>query len=172
MTVTLTPCTPADLPVLQAVSRATFADTFGAENSAADLAAYLDRAYSLEQLSSELAQPTTQFIFVRVDETVAGYLKVNWGSSQSDHEGENLLEVERIYILPDFKRQGLGRQLFTYAEQLARQLEKAGIWLGVWEHNLPAQKFYQRLGFQEIGDHVFQLGSDAQRDLILRKTLV
>lgn len=172
MTITLTPCTPDDLPALQAVSRATFADTFGAENSAADLAAYLERAYNLAQLSSEMSQPTTQFVFVRQADTVAGYLKLNWGESQSDHEGENLLEVERIYILPEFKRQGLGRQLLTYAEQTARQLNKAGIWLGVWENNFAAQKFYQKLGFQAVGDHVFQLGSEAQRDLILRKTLV
>ncbi|WP_203640874.1 GNAT family N-acetyltransferase [Levilactobacillus andaensis] len=165
-------CTLADLKTLQQVSRATFADTFGAANTPTDLAEYLDTAYSDAQLTQEMQQPTTRFEFILVDDQVAGYLKLNWGASQSERRGPATLEIERIYILPAFKRQGLGRQFYDDAVATAKQLGCRTIWLGVWEHNEPAQKFYQRMGFQQVGDHVFQLGTDAQRDLILEKTLV
>jgi ribosomal protein S18 acetylase RimI-like enzyme len=44
-------------------------------------------------------------------------------------------------------------------------------WLGVWEKNPRAISFYEKSGFAVVGDHVFVLGSDAQRDLVLAKRL-
>lgn len=164
--------TEADLPALQQLSRTTFSDTFGAVNTAANLAVYLERAYSLPQLARELAEPTSMFTFIYQDEQLAGYLKLNWGATQSEAQGADSLEIQRIYVLPAFKRQGLGRQLFQLARQTAEQLGKTAIWLGVWEHNDSARAFYQQMGFVVVGEHVFQLGHSTQRDLILRKTLV
>lgn len=45
------------------------------------------------------------------------------------------------------------------------------VWLGVWERNPRAIAFYRRSGFVEVGEHVFQLGSDPQRDVIMAKAL-
>ena len=41
------------------------------------------------------------------------------------------------------------------------------IWLGVWEQNLRALAFYRKYGFEVVGNHVFQFGTDAQTDLIM-----
>ena len=44
-------------------------------------------------------------------------------------------------------------------------------WLGVWERNLRATAFFRKFNFEEVGDHIFSVGSDPQRDIILvRKT--
>ncbi|AYM02709.1 GNAT family N-acetyltransferase [Levilactobacillus brevis] len=172
MTGKIKACTPAEVGQLQAVCRQTFTATFGADNTAADLAAYLDTAYNQPQLLQEMRQPTTTYDLMWVDGQVAGYLKLNWGPTQSEQRGNSALEIERIYILPAFKRQGLGRQFYQHAVAQAQSLGLTSIWLGVWEHNPAAQRFYQAMGFQQVGDHVFQLGSDQQRDLILAKTLV
>ena len=40
------------------------------------------------------------------------------------------------------------------------------MWLGVWEYNPRAQRFYEKNGFQIVGKHVFQLGADPQTDLL------
>ena len=45
------------------------------------------------------------------------------------------------------------------------------LWLGVWEQNPRAIRFYRRLGFREVGDHVFVLGTDPQRDLVMVRSL-
>ena len=45
------------------------------------------------------------------------------------------------------------------------------MWLGVWEENHRANAFYRKHGYAEVGEHVFMLGADAQRDLILAKIL-
>ncbi|WLT29980.1 N-acetyltransferase [Geothrix sp. PMB-07] len=46
------------------------------------------------------------------------------------------------------------------------------IWLGVWENNHRALAFYRRWGFQEVGEHVFKIGEQVDRDLILAKPLL
>jgi ribosomal protein S18 acetylase RimI-like enzyme len=41
------------------------------------------------------------------------------------------------------------------------------VWLGVWEMNPRAISFYAKCGFTVVGEHVFVLGGDPQRDLVL-----
>ena len=55
--------------------------------------------------------------------------------------------------------------------ETARTQGAAAVWLGVWEHNARAARFYQRFAFTEVGDHVFLLGADPQRDLIMVRSL-
>ena len=55
--------------------------------------------------------------------------------------------------------------------RLARERAADHLWLGVWEHNPRAIAFYRKYGFREVGEHVFQLGRDPQRDLILVRSV-
>ena len=156
---------------LMTISRETFTDTFGSANDSQTLTQYLDSAYSALQLRSELNNADSTFWSITVDGVWAGYLKLNIGQAQSENFGDAALEIERIYVRRRFKRQGLGTKLYQLALNQAEQLGKTRIILGVWEHNEPAQKFYQRLGFHQIGAHTFQLGTDAQTDYIMEKKL-
>lgn len=156
---------------LQTISRDTFSDTFGQDNTPDDLEQYLTDAYSSDQLATELQQLATTFYFIYVENNVAGYLKLNWDKNQSEDYGSDTLEVERIYISPAYKRLGLGTELINHASVVARQQQKNAIWLGVWENNQAALYFYTKLGFHEIGEHFFKLGSDQQRDIIMQKDL-
>jgi len=169
MTTVIKPVTRQDLPQLQAISRETFKDTFEANTPDADMAQFLDQAYSAEQLTAELNTSGSDFYFIYQDQQLAGYLKLNIGDAQTEPLGDETLELGRIYILPAFKRQGLGNKLFAFAMQQAKDAGKQAIWLGVWEHNEPALKFYTKLGFKQFSDHIFQVGNDKQRDLLMRK---
>ena len=40
-------------------------------------------------------------------------------------------------------------------------------WLGVWENNFRAIKFYRKYGFKKFGQHSFLLGKDLQTDYLL-----
>jgi ribosomal protein S18 acetylase RimI-like enzyme len=50
-------------------------------------------------------------------------------------------------------------------------MKKDNIWLGVWEHNHQAIKFYTTWGFEKFGDHLFLLGDDPQTDWLMKKEL-
>ncbi|KRM87263.1 GNAT family N-acetyltransferase [Lacticaseibacillus thailandensis] len=168
MTNTITRITKADIPTLVQMARTTFANTFNANTAPDDMHAFLDTAYSPDQLTAELMTPGTSFWFVNVDGTPAGYLKLNVDDAvTSDVKATNALELERIYILPAFKRHGLGTLLFNHAVHMAQQLHKDTIALGVWEHNEPAKAFYAKHHFHKVGEHAFVVGNDPQRDWLM-----
>ena len=163
--------TMADVTKLQKVSQETFKDTFGAYNTDDDMSWYLNNQLSIQRLEEQLQTENSFFYFLEKNHQVVGYLKLNINDAQSEDQGKDALEVERIYVRPDYKRLGYGRQLMDYAVTRAYQLDKKFVWLGVWEYNHAAQKFYAALGFSEFGDHLFTLGGARQRDVLMKKEL-
>lgn len=161
-----------DLPELIAISRETFADTFGKDNSPEDMAKFLDENYNEDKLGGEMATPGSFFYFLKADGEVAGYLKLDVDGAQNEEVDPNGLEIERIYLRKSFQHRGLGKQLVEFAEEKGREWGKSVLWLGVWEHNENAKNFYASRGLTRFSEHVFVLGDDRQTDFLLKKALV
>lgn len=160
-----------DVGLLQEISRKTFFDTFAEVNSEENMKNYLEHALSTEQLSSELANASSEFYFAFADDVLAGYLKLNAGDAQTEVQVEAALEVERIYVIKQMQGKGIGQALNDFAIHRAKQQGAKYIWLGVWENNPKAIDFYKKNGFVEFGQHIFPLGDDDQRDLLMKKEL-
>lgn len=161
-----------DINELQKVSVETFYDTFADQNTEKNMQDYVSNSYKLETLTEELKNKNSFFYFVLSDEDdIMGYLKLNISDAQSEDDFENALEIERIYIRKEFQKQGLGKVLYNIALTKATELEKQRIWLGVWEFNQNAKAFYQHLGFEFVGSHIFNMGADHQTDLIMVKSI-
>ncbi|EOH92897.1 hypothetical protein UAW_02938 [Enterococcus haemoperoxidus ATCC BAA-382] len=161
-----------DLVALKALSIKTFTDTFAKDNTPEDLKEYLDQAYTEEKLANELQNQDSEFYFIYSEDQLAGYLKINVNEAQTETIEEDALEIERIYIDSNFKRLGLGKMLYHKAIERAKELNKTSIWLGVWEKNFSAMKFYHKMGFTQVGQHSFYMGEDEQIDLIMKMELV
>ena len=100
-----------------------------------------------------------------------GYLKLNMGESQTELKDNDALEIERIYVLKDFHGKKVGQLLFDKAITIAKELQLAYVWLGVWEENKKALQFYTKNGFVEFDQHVFVLGDEAQTDIMMKLAL-
>jgi ribosomal protein S18 acetylase RimI-like enzyme len=169
--ITIRPVSALDLAALQAVGRKTFVETFAANNSEENLAAYLAEGFSKQKLEAELLNENSRFYFALQKEDVIGYLKVNLGDAQSEKQDPNALEIERIYVLQQYHGKQVGLLLYEQALAIAKARKAPYMWLGVWEENPRAIRFYQKQGFVEFGEHIFQLGDDAQRDVLMKKIL-
>jgi diamine N-acetyltransferase len=172
MTVNIKKCTLSDLRELQEISCETFNETFSHQNSPENMKAYLEKAFNLEQLEKELSNINSQFYFVYFNDEIAGYLKINTSEAQSEEMGDESLEIERIYVKQMFQKHGLGKFLLNKAVDMANELNKKELWLGVWEKNENAIAFYKKMGFVQTGVHSFQMGDEEQMDLIMTKTLI
>ena len=170
-TLQILPATLEDLATLQAIGRKTFAETFADSNSEENLAAYLEEGFSEDKLGAELRNENSRFYFALQKEEVIGYLKVNFGDAQSEKQDPNALEIERIYVLQQYHGKQVGALLYEQALAIAKERKAPFIWLGVWEENPRAIRFYQKQGFVEFGEHIFQLGDDAQRDVLMKLEL-
>lgn len=171
MEVNIQPVKPNDLKKLRNISIETFSQTFGSVNSQDSLQEYFNVAYNLTELAKELANPHSEFYFIFYNHRLAGYLKLNIENSQSEKMGDKALEIERIYIRKNFKRLGLGSKLINFSLERAQRLNKTTIWLGVWEHNEGAKAFYSKKGFLQFSDHIFELGGDPQRDILMQRSV-
>lgn len=164
-------CSLEDLAILQMISRRTFEDTFATMNDEANMNAYLQTAFDREKLRRELLNASSSFYFIYFDGELAGYLKLNMDDAQTDLHDPRSLEVERIYVLKKYQGKGIGGRLMDKAIEIAREQNKSFIWLGVWERNEAALRFYKKNGFYQIGKHLFIVGDDPQTDLVMRKDL-
>lgn len=169
--ITIRPASPLDLAALQAIGRKTFEEAFAANNSEENLAAYLEEGFSKEKLEAELRNENSKFYFALQTNEIIGYLKVNMGDAQSEKQDPIPLEIERIYVLQQYHGKQVGLLLYEQALAIAKARKAPYMWLGVWEENPRAIRFYQKQGFVEFGEHIFQLGDDAQRDVLMKKML-
>jgi ribosomal protein S18 acetylase RimI-like enzyme len=159
----------ADVTILQQISIDTFRETFAATNDASDLQQYLDTSYSLTKLTAEILNPESSFYLLYAADVPVGYLKVNFGAAQTEKYDENTVELERIYLLAAYHGIGAGQFMLDSAIQFAKEARAHFIWLGVWEHNQKAIRFYEKNDFVITGSHVFQLGTDMQTDLLMKR---
>lgn len=160
-----------DIDQLQKIGRQTFYETFSAANSEENMSKYLDEKFSIEKLTTELKDNNSEFYFATLDDDVIGYLKLNFGQSQTEIKNDKAIEIERIYVLRSFHGKSVGQILYDRAMHIARRRNADFVWLGVWEENLRAINFYKKNGFVEFDKHVFKLGNDEQTDIMMKLQL-
>lgn len=163
--------TIVDIGKLQNIGRQTFYETFAEANTEEDMQNYLNENFSATKLEAELINPDSEFYFATINKKVVGYLKINFGQAQTELKGNNALEIERIYVLKEFHGKQVGQILYNKALKVAKQHNFDILWLGVWEENFRAIRFYRKNGFVEFDKHIFKLGNDEQIDIMMKLDL-
>ena len=119
--------------------------------------------WSEKSVASELGNRLSLWLVAMDGDTVAGYV-----GSQSVLDEADMMNVA---VHPDYRRQGIGRELVL---ALAEALQKKGIrglMLEVRQSNAPAIALYEQLGFQQVGMRPNYYRNPKENALILRKEL-
>jgi len=157
----------SDLEAIQHISKETFIETFAAVNTPENMNEYVRENFSSEQLTAEINNPNSQFYLATSGTQTVGYLKLNFGSAQTENSDKNALEIQRIYVSQEFHGKKVGQLLLDEAIKIGRQMLIDTVWLGVWEENHRALQFYRKNGFIEFDKHLFILGDEEQTDLLM-----
>lgn len=165
------PATATDAARLAELGAQTFYDTFAVDNTPEDMTAYLSSSFSPALQEAELADSGTKFLIAEIDGAAVGYAKLQSNASPPCVTGSNPIELCRLYVSQSVIGSGVGAALMQACIDEAKTEGRKTMWLGVWEHNERAQKFYKRWGFQIAGEQNFQLGSDAQKDLVMYRDI-
>ena len=162
-----------DAPALSAIARQTFYDTFTGTCTEEDMQGFLDRYYSVAQLGKELQNEETFCFFAEADGIPVAYLQFREDyNSFPEVKKWKALELKRIYVLKELQVKVIAQKLMDFFLEFAAENKYEAVWLGVWEHNLRAQKFYEKYGFVNSGyTHDFPIGSTPQTDFWLWKFL-
>ena len=156
---------------LRVLSIVTFTETYAQFNTEEDMRNYIDTEFSVEKLASDVNGGDSVFYLAFDGTKPIGYIKVNYAPTQTDLYDPKSLELERIYVLKEYHGKRAGQFLLDAALDIALKNKLDYLWLGVWDKNLNAQKFYAKNGFTAFGTHTFLLGQDEQLDILLKKEL-
>ena len=168
---TIRPGTLEDAALLSELGARTFSETFASDNTPEDLAAYMAASFNVAQQTAELKDPASIFLIAEVDGRAAGYARLHNGEPEKDVEGAKPIELVRLYVSREWLGRGIGAQLMRACIDEARRAGHDSVWLGVWEGNPRAQAFYRKWNFRPVGEHIFRLGSDLQRDILMERSV-
>lgn len=168
-TIEITKVKPNEIVSLQKIGRQTFQETFSDSNSEENMKNYLEQGFSVEKLTSELHNKDSEFYFATHENKIIGYLKINFGDSQTELKDNKALEIERIYVVNAFHGKRVGQLLYDKAITIAKEKGVEYVWLGVWEENVRAIHFYSKNGFVAFDKHIFKLGDDEQTDIMMKR---
>ena len=167
----LTPIALSESVQLQALAKRTYIAAFKSKNKPGVIETYLETAFAKAQLETELQNKQSYWYFAKNNTQLLGYLKLNTHTAQTEFKEPEGLEIERIYMDMPYLRKGIGGKLLDFSISKAKELRKTYIWLGVWEHNPDAIRFYKKRGFTITGTHDYDMIAEIQTDYIMRLAL-
>jgi ribosomal protein S18 acetylase RimI-like enzyme len=163
--------TENDARELLELSRQTFIDTFGPHNTPENMRLYVESTFTLDEIKKELKDANSTFILTQEGNQLIGYAKLRDNKNPDELRGTHAIEIERIYSIQAYLGKNVGKALMQACLDLARSRGYSVIWLGVWEHNPRAIRFYEKYGFEKFSSHPFWLGNDLQTDLLMKRSL-
>lgn len=161
--------TEKDASLIAEISRETFYDSFAEQNTPEDMELFMEQQFSASRLIEELYDASNIFFLAYSEEEPVGYIKMKQGAHADLTDVSQAIEICRFYARKHLIGKGIGRAMMLYAIQYAQTADYKTIWLGVWEHNKRAIDFYRSFGFQKFSEHDFVLGTDVQRDWLMKR---
>ncbi|HOY07388.1 MAG TPA: GNAT family N-acetyltransferase [Saprospiraceae bacterium] len=157
MFITFQKCLLSDLELLQYVGRATYEPYYRHIWLENGLEWYMERCFGEETLTRELSDPEIEYWIGRDDlGHIAGFMKFYLHKSMPEKGESNALFLEKIYLMPDFFRKGVGQIFLVAAEQKATELHCKALWLNVMTNGPIAA--YRKAGYEICGSTRFEYG--------------
>jgi len=168
-----------DARLLSAMGRLTFTQSYASIIPPEELASYTSRAFSLEQLRSELTVPGITYLLALAGTTACGYSKLARLTSGGlapttpplEINSPNPAELVRLYVLPDWTGKGIGTTLIKESLDAALEQGYSSCWLRVWRGNERAIRFYHNWGFRELGSEPYNVGKCRETVLLMVRAL-
>jgi ribosomal protein S18 acetylase RimI-like enzyme len=123
-----------------------------------------------------LASPDHILLLAAVDGESAGYTMLITGEPHDPDVAAALrvrptIELSKVYVMPEHHGGGVARALMDASLAAAREAGAAGMWLGVNNENVRANRFYDKSGFEIVGMKKFRLGDVDEEDFVRERAL-
>lgn len=161
--------TAEDAGFIADIGARTFEASFGADNRPEDMQQYLSMNFSIDNVKAKLSDPASIFLLAYEDARAVGYAMLRVSKKPVSVLGPEPIELVRFYIEAEIIGKGYGSALMHACLEESQKNGYRTIWLGVWEKNQRAIRFYRKWGFTKVGTQEFVLGSDLQNDHILAR---
>ncbi len=165
--ISIRPATESDAEILADLGAWTFSDTYSSILPAEDIEDYLGKAFSVEQMLRDIADPQVLLFLGSVSNTVCSYIKLQPTPTREVIAGNKPIELLRLYLLPRWKGMGIGSALMDVGLSAARDESHDTCWLKVWKGNQRAIEFYRHRGFSQVGSEQYPVGSTSRKVILM-----
>lgn len=163
--------TMADLNLISVIAITTHYEAYFELDPSHDLADYCLRFFNLETVKGELNDPHLTFLLVEFEGNAVGFAQLREGKKIDVMQDKNAIEIQRIYLIDKVKAKKIGRALFEKCCEIGREKGYETVWLGVWDKNIEAQKFYEKIGMKNVGLTDFSDGKNKFINFVFAKDL-
>jgi len=146
----------ADCAVLSRLSEATYRSHFASIWSPAQAEAYIAAEYGAAALAESLARPDLSlWLIAERDREPIGFAKLNWERPLPVDATRSGTELQKIYLLAAETGKGHGGVMLGAVIDRAQRAGNGLLWLDVLKSNAGARAFYERHGFNTVGEIPF-----------------
>jgi ribosomal protein S18 acetylase RimI-like enzyme len=165
--ITLRRATLADADDLARFGAQSFRDAYAHTTDPSDLALHIEQTYTSERQHAEFGSPDVRLMLALDQNEIAGYSYVRLASPHALVDPSGAAELKRFYVGSAWHGCGVAQSLMQATLEASRAEGARAVWLTVWSENARALRFYARMGFVDIGETTFLLGTDLQNDRVL-----
>lgn len=153
--------TPEDAQFIALLGRITFTETFSEYfNDKKDLFHYYEQTFNVPKIRLSLQKESNRYWIALWNGLPVGYAKLKINSTTEFISDESTSQLQKVYVLKEFLDKKIGKLLMAELMQSFNESDKSYIWLSVLKQNERALKFYYRNNFKNVGEHLFQIGSE------------
>ena len=161
-----------DAPSIALLGRTTFTETFGHFfRDPQDLIDYYNSTFSVQKIEAGIEKPNNLFWIAFANRLPVGYAKLKLHSKSDFVDSKEVCQLQKIYVLKDFLSMKIGLELQRTLLEKAKDLRFTEIWLSVLNSNERAIRFYEKSGFEQVGNHDFQIGRENFEFIAMNKEL-
>lgn len=148
---------PKDAKLLSKIGAESFLTAHGHSAPKKDIDNYVTHNFNENTFKSDVLDDNNLYYLIYYNNKIAGYSKIIFNKANKNIPAQNITNLSRLYLLEEFYNLGLGKILFDFNLQLCKKNNQIGIWLAVWVENQKAIKFYNKVGFNKVGDYNFKI---------------
>lgn len=166
---TIVKATSAHGDLLAALAATTFRDAFVKDLPAGELDRYVRETFTIP-LMSEALSGSDVYIFILYDgDDAAGYARLS--EAPGPVPVPDAVALDRLYVRKEYMGLGGGKALMEHCLRFAADNGFRNMWLGVWQGNERAIRFYERYGFEKYGTKKFKLGRIFTDDYLMKRAI-
>lgn len=125
---------------------------------------YFKTAEEVEQeksIARYIENPDCLVLVAKVDTQIVGFITGYFSELVSSvSKPVPMGSIDELYVMPQYRQQGIARLLFSRLEQTFVEYGVAEVFVEVWDFNKEAQLFYQDVGFSH---HIHWLRKSVRR---------
>jgi ribosomal protein S18 acetylase RimI-like enzyme len=152
-----------DAKMISVIGKISFRNAFGNVFDKDNLDDYIKNVYNPDKIAVSIERNNDIFLVAEIGNRPVGFAKLKKFSLNDDIESCSQMQLEKIYVLPEYQGIGAGTTLLREVIGIVKALCPDYLWLDVYSGNEKAIRFYERNGFkkgntfhQGFGDRFFE----------------